>query len=357
MDQDDSTKAQPTDSGSAAGLSQKPEEIASKAPADESLISFAVNSASDLTSPPSSSSSVSGPGQSEEKTETPSLGGSAFTPGTGFKAAGFSSAASAAGSPTNNSPVSPVEAPAPSPVSPNPGEPVPEASTGFVPPAPPGSPTMPASLRVDKGARKKGISKGVVVSAVLVLFLGLSVFGFSKARSILSGATGGGCMPEGLTEANLTSNSIEVTYQTGSACKTSVIYGTSREALLLEVPESLASTSHRVRLSPLLPSTTYYYQVAVEGEGVGPIRSILTKTNQPATSAPTAVPTIIPTAVPTTTVASSGRAATSSAYTRQDFMDNLGPATSENSQFDINDDNEINNADWLEYQSASSSAQ
>jgi hypothetical protein len=258
-------------------------------------------------------------------------GESSFKPGAGFMAAGFKPAPPE----VNSQPVSPAQ-----PVSPPP------------PSVPAYSSPYPSAAEEPP---KKGVSKGVIVASILVLLLGLSVLGFSKARSILSGASGeSGCTPSGLREENLTQSSVEIVYTTGSNCKTSVVYGTSREALLLEVPESLASVTHRVRLSPLLPSTTYYYQVSVNGNGVGIVRSFLTKSNQPAaetvpTTAPV-VPTVVPTQAIAPTIVPTTAPASGSAYAVSDFMDNIGPVNSTNSHLDINKDGMVNNSDWIDYQ-------
>ena len=107
-------------------------------------------------------------------------------------------------------------------------------------------------------------------------------------------------------------------------------YGISQDGMLLEVPEAMASLNHRVRLSPLLASTTYYYQVKSEGKKYDPIRSFST------TAYPTPIPTLVPTAVPTI----------SGTYTFDDFVPFFGTS---NATFDIDKNGIVNSRDWQMY--------
>lgn len=182
-------------------------------------------------------------------------------------------------------------------------------------------------------------AKNVVIAATLVITLGSLVAGFGKIRTFLTNAQGG-CEPENISEANLTANSIEIVFQTSKACQMEVAYGTNKDALLLQVPESMPSLNHRIRLAPLLASTTYYYQVVSEGKKLGTARSFLTKAPTP-TEAPTLVPTqppLAPTSVPATT---------SGTYTLSDFQSHFG---TENTEFDIDKNGTVNMRDWLLYQ-------
>lgn len=188
--------------------------------------------------------------------------------------------------------------------------PIPQA-TVFTPPRPP----------------SRGLNtKSIILIGVLVLVLVGLILGFDKARSFLSKAAGeGGCEPENLRETNLAQTSVEIVFSTSKACKAEVNYGISQDGMLLQVPEAMASLNHRIRLSPLLPSTTYYYQVNVEGKKIEPARSFLTLV----------VP--IPTQIPTS----------SAGYTFNDFSPYLGTA---NPTFDMDKNGVVNSADWLLYQ-------
>lgn len=196
-----------------------------------------------------------------------------------------------------------------------------------------------------KELRGKGGKGRVILAVFLILLLGGLVAGFGKIRSFLSQAEGN-CSPENLAEANLSEGSVEVVFQTGKACQMEVAYGISSQALLLQVPESMASLNHRIRLAPLLASTTYYYQVVAEGKKVGTVHSFLTKA--PILVTPTekpeivATPTSVPTVIPTATATSSA----STAYVFEDFKSQFG---GDNPSFDIDQNGVVNMADWLKY--------
>lgn len=225
---------------------------------------------------------------------------------------------------------------------PQPQEPV--ASPGFpsggfagfqMPPPTPPAPT--ASVFAPPVRSRKGVGKSVIIAGILVLMLVALVLGFDKARSFLSKAEGG-CTPENISEANLTQNSVEIVFQTGKACQVEVAYGTKPGELLLQVPEAMASLNHRIRLSPLLPSTPYSYQVLVDGKKVGQEHSFTTKVAQ----APTIPPT--PTSGAVVVSPTPGGART---YTYDDFERYFGTA---NTTFDIDKNGVVNTRDWILYQ-------
>jgi hypothetical protein len=227
-----------------------------------------------------------------------------ISPGAGFKAAGFKAETSVV-SPQSPAPTSTVS-------------------------------TFPAAEKP-----KGGTSKSVIVVVVLILVLAGLVAGFGKIRTFISDAQGS-CEPESLAETNLTPSSVEIVFQTGKACQIEVAYGTNQGALLLQVPEATASLNHRIRLTPLLAGTTYYYQVVQGGKKLTPSRSFLTKpplspTPPPPTSPPAEV---VPTAAETTSSATTR-------YTLQDFQSHFGSSSAE---FDLDKNGVVNSADWLLYQ-------
>ncbi len=175
---------------------------------------------------------------------------------------------------------------------------------------------------------KKLPAKNILLAGVLILVLAGLVLGFSKARSFLSKAEGD-CTPSNIQETNLTASSIEITFQTEKACLTTVAYGTSTESILLRIPEETAALNHRLKLSPLLPSITYYYQIMVEEKKVGVVRSFLTKRAEATEQTPTLVPTL------------------SATYTFENFVKQYGSA---NAEFDFDKNGIVNSSDWLEYQ-------
>ena len=207
--------------------------------------------------------------------------------------------------------------------------------TGFQPQP---SITPPSDSTVFKPApssSKKLPAKSVLLVGGLVLLLAGLVFGFSKARSFLSKAEGD-CTPSNVQEANLTSSSVEVTFRTEKACMMTIAYGTSTESLLLKVPEEMAALNHRIKLSPLLPSMTYYYQVVVDDKKVGTVHSFLTKKAE-------AVQTLTPAFVATPTLV----ATSSGTLIFEDFVEQYGSA---NAKFDFDKNGIVNSSDWAEYQ-------
>lgn len=280
--------------------------------------------------------------------------------GSGFKAV-FQNSKIASSPP--EPPTSPATSPPPLGVAASPPTPVtatvsppaaPVISTlGAPPPLPPAEVTsFVSSEKKEAKKEKKNVSaKTVVVIGLLVILLGGLVAGFGKIRSFISSAAGT-CSPENLSEGNLTSDSIEIVFQTGKACQMEVAYGVSSQALLLQVPETSASLNHRIRLTPLLPSTTYYYQLVAEGKKIGTVRSFLTKapvtvipTEEPVPPAP--VEQIIPTTMPIVPTQSAGSSASTKTYTYDDFKTEFGGT---NPAFDIDKNGMVNRADWLMYQ-------
>ena len=183
----------------------------------------------------------------------------------------------------------------------------------------------------------------IILIGFSVLALSGMIFGISKFTGLFSKAAGGAeCELDGIpTIEALKANSIEITFKTKEVCQTVIAYGTSAqpEALLLEMPEAMASASHRIKLSPLLPSTTYYYQVKSNDKPVGTIYNFLTARSEGSAAVrPTEVPVAPPPATTNTTT-----------YTFEDFSRYFGE---KNSTFDINKDGIVNFADWDTYQTS-----
>lgn len=182
----------------------------------------------------------------------------------------------------------------------------------------------------EKKKNKPAVSKNLMIAGSLLVVLSVLVFGFDKARSFLSKASGG-CMPVNISETNLTSSSAEITFETDKACQVEIVYGTSNkaEALLLQIPEALPSLTHRIKLSPLLASTAYYYQIVADGQETGAIRSFLTMGD------------VVPTTAP----------AKEETYTYEEFKKHFYEDIP-NPAFDVNKDNVVNEIDWRLYQKA-----
>ncbi|PJC77294.1 hypothetical protein CO010_00780, partial [Candidatus Shapirobacteria bacterium CG_4_8_14_3_um_filter_39_11] len=172
-------------------------------------------------------------------------------------------------------------------------------------------PQTAAALGSEMPKKKLTINKNFFLVGFFLLILAGLVYGLNRFTGLFSKAAGE-CFPESVKEADLSPNSVDILFSTNKACQLEIAYGTGNqtEALLLQVPESMASLNHRVRLSPLLPATTYYYQIKSEGKAVGTIRSFLTLASSAGTAvsptkAQSAVPpTAIPTTAPITTAVS-----------------------------------------------------
>ena len=173
-------------------------------------------------------------------------------------------------------------------------------------------------------------TKNILLAGVMILVLAGLVLGFGKARSFLSKAETT-CMPSAVMEKNITPNSADISFQTEKACLMEVNYGTSSEAMLLKIPENTAVLNHNIKLSPLLPSTTYYYQIWNDGKKVGEARSFLT--GLAANTAPTA-----PTAAPPVE---------QPVLTFDNFAKHYGTT---DAAFDFDKNGIVNSSDWAAYQ-------
>lgn len=220
---------------------------------------------------------------------------------------------------------------------------IPTQNPYTIPPPPVPQYSNVVSASPQSANKQKGSGKGAIIAGVSVLALGAIVFGVTKFTGIFSKASSeDNCAPSTITEEQVTANSATIVFQTPSACQVEIAYGTSAqtEALLLQVPEAMASLNHTVKLSPLLPSTAYYYQLKVDGKPLGNVRNFLTlpvsgQTNIVPTSAPT-VPSVVPT-----------QAGAKAAYTIEDFQAKFGGS---DVAFDIDKNGIVNFGDWVAYQ-------
>lgn len=164
----------------------------------------------------------------------------------------------------------------------------------------------------------------------MILVLAGLVLGFGKARSFLSKAETT-CTPSAVQEKNVTPNSADISFQTEKACLMEVNYGTSSEAMLLKIPENTAALNHNIKLSPLLPSTTYYYQIWNDGKKVGEARSFLT-------GLAANIVTVAPTPTPQVE---------NPILTFDDFAKHYGTS---DAAFDFDKNGVVNSSDWIAYQ-------
>lgn len=110
---------------------------------------------------------------------------------------------------------------------------------------------------------KKNI-KTIIIVVILLLAGVLAALGVRTARTYLSGASGGKTPQNVRVEADV--KSATVTWQTDNEVQGTVEYGTTPASLLLRALENQPASSHRVVLSPLKESTTYYFRIRIDDE-------------------------------------------------------------------------------------------
>ncbi len=199
--------------------------------------------------------------------------------------------------------------------------------------------------------KKFKVNKNVFVFFFFLLFLGGTVYGLDRFTGLFSKASESRCLPLNVKAADLTSSSAEITFQTNEACQVTIAYGTSNqpEALLLEIPETMALLNHRIKLSPLLPSTAYYYQILSEDKPVSEVYSLLTQIE---VKTPTLAPivSLVPTETPAASISASPSISpmpTAPVYTLTDFQEKFGSSEKE---FDLDGNGVVNLQDWFVYQ-------
>ena len=110
---------------------------------------------------------------------------------------------------------------------------------------------------MDKHKITKFIAIGVgVVLSILILVLGL--------RLVLTRASDKA--PRDVAVSDITQNSSKITWATGEAAQSVVVYGTTTTALNFNAPETQPGITHAVDLTLLSSSTTYYFQISIGGK-------------------------------------------------------------------------------------------
>jgi hypothetical protein len=199
---------------------------------------------------------------------------------------------------------------------------------------------------------KKGI-KTIIIIIILLLVGVLAAVGIRTAKTYLSGASGGKEPQSVRVEADV--KSATVTWQTEKEVQGTVEYGTTPASLLLRALENQPSTTHRVILSPLKESTTYYFRIRVGDEifdNNGIPYSFKTKAAQVTPTqavTPSPSPTEAPVATPTTasgeTPSSTSSAETVTSCNKADFQEKFGTS---DSSYDFDDNGTVNTKDWIE---------
>ncbi len=186
---------------------------------------------------------------------------------------------------------------------------------------------------------------------ILLLSGVLAVVGLRAAKTYLSGAAAG-TEPKSV-RAQPDVKSASISWQTEKESQGVVEYGTTPASLLLRALETQPSTVHRVVLSPLKESTTYYFRVRV-GETIydnnGIPYSFKTKsaTGEAGVVTPTSVvaaPTVVvatPTSVAAAPTASAGGKVTQ--CTISEFKEKFG---TKDAKYDLDSNGLVNTKDWI----------
>lgn len=106
--------------------------------------------------------------------------------------------------------------------------------------------------------------KAIIVVVILFLAGVAAVLGVKVARTYFSGAAGG------IAPVNVRIlpdvSAATITWQSNKPSMGVVEYGANQANLLLRAPETSATTTHRVVLSPLKSATIYYFRIRVGNE-------------------------------------------------------------------------------------------
>ncbi len=106
--------------------------------------------------------------------------------------------------------------------------------------------------------------KGVIIVIILFLAGVAAVLGVKVARTYFSGAAGGSAPVNVRVLPDVSAATI--TWQSNKSSMGVVEYGANQANLLLRAPETSATTTHRVVLSPLKPATIYYFRIRIGDE-------------------------------------------------------------------------------------------
>lgn len=109
--------------------------------------------------------------------------------------------------------------------------------------------------------------KTVVILVVLLVVTVLGVFGIKTIKTFMSGATSD-VEPSGVVATSSDDGkTATISWVSDKASISKVEYGTTAANLVLMSVESDSTTNHKILLTSLRPSTTYYYRIRI-GEDV-----------------------------------------------------------------------------------------
>jgi hypothetical protein len=105
---------------------------------------------------------------------------------------------------------------------------------------------------------KNFLKKFAAIFFGLILFVIIVILGFQ-----IFGTRAADLEPRDVTITDITQNSANIVWTTGVETQAVIEYGTSPTALNFFAPEANRTKEHKVELSLLSPSTTYYFQIRI----------------------------------------------------------------------------------------------
>lgn len=109
--------------------------------------------------------------------------------------------------------------------------------------------------------KKKNTLKIVAIIAGIAISIPLIAFAFLMLSGVITRA--GGKTPTDVEVLRVQSTSATVSWLTSDDTEGTILYGTTPSQLRLVYPEIGSKSSHRVTLTLLKPSTTYYFAIRI----------------------------------------------------------------------------------------------
>jgi hypothetical protein len=109
--------------------------------------------------------------------------------------------------------------------------------------------------------QRKKLTKITAIVVGLLIGIPLIVIGFLLTQGAFTRASGSA--PDTVNVVQITDSSATITWSTGQETEGVVLYGTTPMQLDKPVPETSASTVHRLTLQLLKPATTYYFKIRI----------------------------------------------------------------------------------------------
>jgi len=114
--------------------------------------------------------------------------------------------------------------------------------------------------------KKKFSVKTLVIMAVVLVVVVLGVIAVNSMKIFMTGATGA-VEPKGvMATSGSDGKSATITWTSDKESIAKIEYGTTAASLVLMTAETDSTADHRLTLTSLRPSTTYYYRIRVGEE-------------------------------------------------------------------------------------------